>query len=70
MDQLPSIDQDYLVIHLQDLLNTPSPTGFAHQAIEHVRSLLQAFPQVETALTRKGALVATWPGASVDSRVP
>ena len=67
MTQLPHIDQNYLVNQLKDLLNTPSPTGFAHQAVHLVQDLLQAFPGVEISLTRKGALVATLPGESVDS---
>jgi putative aminopeptidase FrvX len=66
MTQLPPIDQDYLINLLQDLLNTPSPTGFAHQAIEKVQAWLHAFPHVKTGLTRKGALVATVPGTASD----
>ena len=66
MTQLPPIDQGYLESQLVDLLNTPSPTGFAHHAIEKVQGWLQAFPDVETSLTRKGALVATLPGATGD----
>jgi aminopeptidase len=67
MAQLPPIDQDYLLNQLKDLLNTPSPTGLAHPAIERVRLALHAFPQLEISLTRKGALVATWPGLSAES---
>ncbi len=66
MTQLPPIDQDTLVSQLVDLLNTPSPTGFAHLAVEKVQGWLQAYPHIEAAQTRKGALVATLPGASGD----
>jgi putative aminopeptidase FrvX len=59
---LPSIDSDYLLNLLTDLLNTPSPTGFAHRAIEKTELALQAFPQLELSRTRKGALAAVWPG--------
>ncbi len=59
---LPTIDQDYLLNFLVGLLNTPSPTGYAHQAIEYTRQALSAFPDLHLSLTRKGALVAHWPG--------
>jgi putative aminopeptidase FrvX len=63
----PAIDQDYLLDFLCDLLNTPSPTGFAHRAIEFTAQALQAFPALRLHRTRKGALVATWPGLSADA---
>jgi putative aminopeptidase FrvX len=64
MTLLPPIDSDYLLDFLARLLNTPSPTGFAHQAIALTHQALQAFPVLQLEFTRKGALVATWPGAS------
>lgn len=64
---LPSIDNDYLLELLTDLLKTPSPTGFAQQAIENVESALQAFLELNLSRTRKGALVAAWPGERSDS---
>jgi putative aminopeptidase FrvX len=64
---LPSIDSDYLLNLLTDLLKTPSPTGFAQQAIEKVESALQAFPELNLSRTHKGALVAAWPGERSDS---
>ena len=67
MTQLPPIDSQYIINLLTSLLNTPSPTGYAHQAIELTRQALQAFPELEIAFTRKGALVATWPGAAADA---
>jgi putative aminopeptidase FrvX len=59
---LPPINTDYLLYFLSGLLNTPSPTGYAHQAIEYTRLALQDYPQLVMNLTRKGALVAAWPG--------
>jgi putative aminopeptidase FrvX len=64
---LPVIDQDDLLNFLVGLLNTPSPTGYAHQAIEYTRQALAAFPELGLALTRKGALVARWPGQRSDA---
>ncbi len=64
---LLAVDTDYLMSVLVDLLNTPSPTGFAHQAIASSEVLLEAFPTLQMSRTRKGALVATWPGQSSDT---
>jgi putative aminopeptidase FrvX len=47
---------------LVELLNTPSPTGFTHHAITLVSKTLKQFDQLELEATRKGALVAHWPG--------
>lgn len=58
----PRIDHDYLVNFLTSLLNTPSPTGFSHQAIDFTANTLSTFPALRLSRTRKGALVATWPG--------
>ncbi len=65
---LPPIDSDYLLYFLTRLLNTPSPTGFAHQAITFIEETLGDFPGLALAHTRKGALVATWPGVHSDAR--
>ena len=51
------------------LLNTPSPTGFAEQAIAVVENELSAFNQLELTRTRKGALVAKWQGTSTTTHV-
>ena len=64
---LPILDTAYLLDFLTGLLNTPSPTGYAHRAIEYTRLALQAFPGLELTETRKGALVAAWPGQRVDA---
>lgn len=64
---LPDIDQQYLLDCLTDLLNTPSPTGFAHWAIDKTHKELAAFPEIEFSETRKGALVVNWPGEHDDA---
>jgi len=64
---LPPIDTDYLVSFLSELLNTPSPTGYAYRAIALTEQALGAFPSLELGRTRKGALVATWRGANNDA---
>src|SRR5512136_3023345 len=59
---LPSIDNTYLLDILTGLLNTPSPTGYAHRAIAFTEQALSAFPELKLSHTRKGALTAEWPG--------
>ncbi|MEW5830504.1 MAG: M42 family metallopeptidase [Chloroflexota bacterium] len=67
MENMPSLDTDYLTTFLVNLLNTPSPTGFTDQAIAFVEQELSACPQLSFSRTRKGALVAKWDGLSNDS---
>jgi putative aminopeptidase FrvX len=55
--KLPTIDQNYLTDFLVNLLNIPSPTGFAEPAVAFVEKELS---QLQFARTRKGALVAKW----------
>lgn len=64
---LPEIDIEYLLKSLVGLLNVPSPTGFAQQAIETTRKALTAFPDLEMHLNRKGALIASWEGEKRDT---
>jgi putative aminopeptidase FrvX len=59
---LPPVPTDYLVSFLTGVLNTPSPTGFAHKAIAFTEQALAQFPFLKLSHTRKGALVAQWPG--------
>jgi putative aminopeptidase FrvX len=59
---LPSINSDFLLDFLTHLLHTPSPTGYARSGIALAQKALEAFPALELSLTRKGALVALWPG--------
>ncbi len=64
---LPPIDTKFLVDFLTGLLNTPSPTGYTDRAIYYTESALAAFPQLACTRTRKGALVATWPGQQANA---
>jgi putative aminopeptidase FrvX len=57
---LPKIDTACLVEFLVRLLNTPSPTGYAEQAIDLVEQELRQYPMLKLWRTRKGALVAKW----------
>lgn len=58
----PSIDSEYLLSFLTGLLNAPSPTGYAELAIAYTESALASYPELTMKHTRKGALVASWPG--------
>jgi putative aminopeptidase FrvX len=64
MQKLPEIDQNYLLGFLTGLLNTPSPTGFAENAIDYTGEALNALNCLMLERTTKGALLATWPGES------
>ncbi len=67
MIELPPVDKEYLFEILVDLLNTPSPTGFAANAIEYVEHTMKEFSFLSISQTHKGALVATWYGMEEDS---
>ncbi|MEA3350028.1 MAG: M42 family metallopeptidase [Chloroflexota bacterium] len=67
MNQLAPIDTQFMLDFLTGLLNTPSPTGFTDAAIEYVQQTLSGFPFLDITHTRKGALVATWPGKRSDA---
>ncbi len=67
MSDLPRIDAEYLLRILVVLLNTPSPTGFAANAIEYVEQIMKDFSFLSISQNRKGALVATWDGSENDS---
>jgi putative aminopeptidase FrvX len=67
MSELPPIDVAYLMSVLVDLLKTPSPTGFAGEAVELVKRTLEDFSFLSVSQTRKGALVATWEGIADDT---
>jgi len=67
MPALPPIDSDYLLSVLSNLLNTPSPTGYAQRAIELTETALAAFPDLKLRRTHKGALAAEWPGVRSDA---
>jgi aminopeptidase len=65
---LPDIDTQYLLKTLSDLLNTPSPTGFAQRAIAYIEGALRESSDLEIHQTRKGALVVTWSGGRQDAK--
>lgn len=67
MSQLPAIDHKFLQEFLIELLNTPSPTGFTHMAIEVTQKALSPFKGIKTRITRKGGLVGTWAGEKNDT---
>ncbi len=67
MTELPKIDTIYLQDILVELLNTPSPTGYAENAVKQVDKTLQEYSFLSRAYTRKGALVATWDGDASDA---
>ena len=58
-----TVDVPFIVDFLVRLLNTPSPTGYAHTAQALVRDTL-ANLKIETRFNTKGGLIATWPGKS------
>ncbi len=64
---LPAIDSEFLLSFLSSLLNTPSPTGLAEPAIAFTEQALQAVPGLSLSRTRKGALLAAWPGKNSDA---
>jgi len=64
---LPKIDETQFTTFLVDLLNIPSPTGFAEPAIDFVEKELSKYTQLQLSRTRKGALIAKW---AVESNLP
>lgn len=64
---LPAIDTPFMLGFLVNLLNIPSPTGHTEPGIAFVEHTLRQFPQLTLSRTRKGALVAKWPGAKSDA---
>ena len=58
MATLPDSDATYLQETLVELPKTPSPTGFAHRAIDKLSTLLGELADLEVRETRKGGLVA------------
>src|SRR3972149_1874522 len=66
---LPKIDEKYFTNFLVDLLNIPSPTGFAEPAIDFVEKELSKYKQLQLSRTRKGALVAKWKVESKEAPV-
>ncbi len=65
---LPKINETHFTTFLVDLLNIPSPTGFAEPAIAFVEKELSKYKQLELSRTRKGSLVAKWNPSSSSGR--
>ncbi len=63
---LPHIDEQYLQDALIQLLEIPSPTGFADKAIDWVENAVAALG-LSPERTRKGALTVTLPGKASDA---
>jgi putative aminopeptidase FrvX len=57
---LPKIDTIYMFNFLVDLLNIPSPTGFAEPAIDFVEKELSQYKQLHLTRTHKGTLLVKW----------
>ncbi len=64
---IPPVDTQFLLNFLTGLLNTPSPTGYAEKAVDFTAQALAEFPEILLSRTRKGALIAVWPGKSSDA---
>lgn len=65
--QLPSIDETLLTRFLVDLLKTPSPTGYADEAVQLTERVFRAIPGLKTSRTRKGGLLVTIEGQNSNS---
>ncbi len=61
---LPTVDRIYLENFLIGLLNIPSPTGYAYRAVEYTENALKTLEGISLSRTRKGALIAKFPGKS------
>jgi putative aminopeptidase FrvX len=63
------VDNSGLTDFLIGLLDTPSPTGYHHEAIAYIRRAFERldFPGAELRLTRKGALLLTIAGENDDA---
>lgn len=62
MAPLPSIDSDYLLAFLTQLLNIPSPTGYTESALQFVEKALLSNLNVTCTHNHKGALIANISG--------
>ncbi|HVF09773.1 MAG TPA: M42 family metallopeptidase [Abditibacteriaceae bacterium] len=61
------LDNHYLTDVLVELLNIPSPTGDTARGTAFCKEVLCAFDDLTVSATRKGTLVATWPGQRADA---
>ena len=62
-----SINLDATIDFMIGLLNTPSPTGYHVEAIDHVRKAFETIPGLQLSVTNKGGLVAFLAGAKHDA---
>lgn len=63
---LPPIDTEFLLDFIVELLNNPSPTGFAEAALSFTGETLLPFTDLSLERTPKGALMAVWKGTHHD----
>ncbi len=66
MKKIAEIDTHYMLDFLTGLLEIPSPTGFTQAAINYVEQAVREFSFLEISRTRKGGLIAIWPGEASD----
>lgn len=66
MPEALPIYAERMTAFLIGLLNTPSPTGYTQRALAYVAEQLADLP-LSLRWTRKGALVAEWPGRASDA---
>lgn len=64
---LPPVDESSLLTFLVNLLNTPSPTGYAEAAIELTAQAFEKIGGLALSHTRKGALLVKLEGERADS---
>ncbi|MHA2497606.1 MAG: M42 family metallopeptidase, partial [Candidatus Hodarchaeales archaeon] len=62
-----SFDSDYLLTFLENILKTPSPSGFTHQAVNKVKKEAERLGYA-TELTPKGCLLIFIPGQTANSK--
>lgn len=62
-----NINPDYLIEVLTRLVNTPSPVGDTARGVDVCKEILCTFDDLQVQITRKGALVAAWPGEREDA---
>jgi putative aminopeptidase FrvX len=67
MEALPALKVDNMLNFLQELLNIPSPTGFAESAIAFTEKTFSKYPNLTISRTQKGALLIFLPGESSTS---
>jgi putative aminopeptidase FrvX len=65
--ELPQVDSALLTRFLVELLKTPSPTGFAHEAVTLTDHVFSNMPGVKTTLLPKGGLMVKVAGEKDDA---